>query len=92
MSRGWRRARQKVRDQTVYSPPRQLYTPNPTVNLLTTVLPSNTPLAEMLAIVAEHAVAILAEPRTRSAYDLFAIERSRLLGCDPERISVAELC
>ena len=50
---------------------------------------AQTPLAEVLAVVAEEAIAVLADPRPRSPNHFLAVEASGA-GSNPESVSMSE--
>ena len=57
--------------------------------LLAAMFAAQTPLAEVLAVVAEEAIAVLADPGPRSPNHFLAVEASGA-GSDPESVSMSE--
>jgi hypothetical protein len=53
------------------------------------MLAAQTPLAEVLAVVAEEAIVVLADPRSRSPDDFLAAEASAA-GSNPQGVSMRE--
>ena len=62
----------------------------PRFDLKAARLTAQTPFAEMLAVVGEEAVAVLAESRERPADHLAAIEILRRIGSYPDRLAAGE--
>ena len=60
------------------------------VHLRAAVLTVHTPLAKVLAVVAQQAVAIFSEPRARTLNDLFTPQGIGPCGSHPHRMSVSE--
>ncbi len=60
------------------------------LHLLAARLAAHTPLAEMLAVVSEEAITVLADPRARSTYDLLPGEAEALMRSKPESVPVSE--
>ena len=57
--------------------------------LLAAMFAAQTPLAEVLAVVAEEAIAVLADPRPRSPNHFLVVEASGA-GSNPESVSMSE--
>jgi hypothetical protein len=57
--------------------------------LLAAMFAAQTPLAEVLAVVAEEAIAVLADPRPRSPNHFLAVEASGA-GSNPQSVSMSE--
>ena len=64
---------------------------NPFVNLIAAMLTAHTPLAEVLAIVREQVVAILAQPRAGSTGHLVTGGPAGFFEAKPDRASLSEL-
>jgi hypothetical protein len=60
------------------------------LNLVTAVLATHAPLAEMLAVVREHVIALFTESRTGTTHYFRTILHSRLAGPNPDFPSVRE--
>ena len=51
---------------------------------------AQTPLAEVLAVVAEEVIAVLADPGPRSPNHLFMVEANGTISSNPDRVCVSE--
>jgi hypothetical protein len=62
------------------------------LHLLAARVTVQTPLAETLAVVGEEAIAVLADPRARSADHFLTIEADVLVRSKPESVTTSETC
>ena len=60
------------------------------LHLFAARLAVQTPLTEVLAVVAEEAIAVLADPRARSTDHFLAVEADALVSSKPESVSASE--
>jgi hypothetical protein len=79
--------RDSCRTKAARESPRQHERP---LHLLAAMFASQTPFAEVLAVIAEDVIAVLADPRPRSPNHFFTVEAGRT-GSNPERMSMSEL-
>jgi hypothetical protein len=73
-------------------PQRSLWQPEHSLNLITTRFPAQTPLAEVLAIIGQQSITVLADARTRAANDFFTVKVSGGVTPHPQGPSRGEKC
>jgi hypothetical protein len=73
-------------------PQHSLWQPEHLLDLITTRFPAQTPLAEVLAIIGQQSITVLADARTRPANDFFTVKVSGGATPQPQGSSRGEKC